>query len=98
VTDQDLDILADKIASRLAIMPRWMNLKQAVMYSNIGKGRLIELTKEKTIKGFQDNSIKTRPWRFDKESIDMYMESQIPADYSDEIEKTALDILSTVRL
>ena len=98
MNETELDILADKLASRLAVMPRWMTLKQAVMYSNIGKARLIELAKERKIKGFQDNSIKTRPWRFDKKSIDEYMESLIPEDTKSESDKIALDILSTVRV
>jgi hypothetical protein len=49
LNETELDILADKLASRLAVMPRWMTLKQAVMYSNIGKARLIELAKERKI-------------------------------------------------
>jgi len=39
LTDQDLDIIAGKIASRL-MSPRWMTLKQEVVYSNIGKAIL----------------------------------------------------------
>ncbi|MCP3944838.1 MAG: hypothetical protein GY710_25625 [Desulfobacteraceae bacterium] len=42
MTDPDIEILAAKISVRISIMPRWMRLKQAVIYSNIGKERLIE--------------------------------------------------------
>ena len=94
MTDQDLEIIASKIVSRL-MSPRWMTLKQAVAYSNIGKARLIEMVKDKTIRGFQDKTIKTNAWRIDKQSIDSYMGSQVIDDNEDN-NKFALDLLATV--
>ena len=67
MNESQLDILADKIAARISITPRWMLLKQAVMYSNIGKARLIDLVKRKKIKGFQDTKLATRPWKIDRQ-------------------------------
>jgi len=58
-------------------MPRWITLKQATQYCNIGKQHLINLVKNQEIHGFQDLSLKKRPWRLDKESIDTYMEGQV---------------------
>ena len=98
MTNQDLDILAAKIAARLSVVPRWMSLAQATKYSNIGKARLIKLTKGKEVKGFQDLSLETKPWRFDKESIDSFMENQIQQDEDEELNQKALDILATVRI
>jgi hypothetical protein len=92
LTDQDLNKLADLIASRL-MAPRWMTLKQAVNYSNIGKARLIEMVRSGEIKGFQDKHIKTAPWRFDKKSIDRFMSNQVTETDND---KFAIDLLSTV--
>ena len=95
----DIKKIACMIAQLLpAVQPRWMTLKQASVYSNIGKARLIDLARDRKISGFQDCGIKTRPWRFDQKSIDKYMESLIPDDTVEKNEKIALDILASVRL
>jgi len=99
MTEQDLDILAAKIASKLSVIPRWMTLGQATRYSNIGKARLVALVKKGQIRGFQDQSLKTKPWRFDMKSIDAHMEMKSEQQFTDEdANKIALDILATVRL
>nr|WP_319493460.1 helix-turn-helix domain-containing protein [uncultured Desulfobacter sp.] len=77
MTDDELDILAAKIAVRIGVLPRWMTLKQASQYSNIGQKRLIDMVRHGELDGFQDLSLKTKPWRFDKNSIDNHMESQV---------------------
>ncbi len=43
MTDDELDILAAKIAGRIGVVPRWMTLKQASQYSNIGQKRLVDM-------------------------------------------------------
>ncbi len=57
-------------------MARWLNLKEASKYSNIGQKRLIALAGEGKIRGFQDSDTKNRKWIFDRESLDSYRLSQ----------------------
>jgi hypothetical protein len=70
MTDNDLDILAAKIAERIMI-PRWMNIREAAAYSKIGQKRLKALADAGEIAGHQEDT-KQKAWIFDKESIDRY--------------------------
>lgn len=72
MTEQDLDILAMKIAERLALQPRWLKLKQAAGYSNIGQKRLKTLADNGDIIGYPDPNSGRGDWIFDRESIDQY--------------------------
>ena len=72
MTNTDLDILADKIAQRLLIQPRWLKLKQAAAYSGIGQKRLKSLATDGDIIGYSDQDSGRGDWIFDKESIDEY--------------------------
>jgi len=92
----DLDIIASKLAEKLGVQPRWLKLKQAVLYSGLGKGELIRLVCEKQITGFQDNSLKTRPWILDKESLDDYRLKQAFAFNNTNDEQVALDIIESL--
>jgi hypothetical protein len=67
--------------------PRWMKLKEAAWYSNIGKQRLIQLAQDGHIKGFQDPDSGRGDWIFCRYSIDEYRESQIG-----DLRKKALEI------
>lgn len=67
---QDLDILATKLADRLTI-PRWLTIRQAAAYSNIGQKRLKALADAGEIGGYQEDTGRA-DWIFDKESIDRY--------------------------
>ena len=55
---------------------RWLKLKDAAMYSRIGKHRLIQLAESGKIQGFQDIDSGRHEWIFDKLSIDQYRENQ----------------------
>ena len=55
---------------------RWITLREAAVYSSIGETRLVGLAKNGEIRGFQDASLKTKPWIFDIYSIDTYREAQ----------------------
>jgi hypothetical protein len=57
--------------------PRWIKLKEATRYGNIGKSRLIQLALSGVIKGVQDKDSKRKDWIFDRSSIDEYWESQM---------------------
>ena len=70
MTGPELDILAAKIAERI-ITPRWMTLKQAAAYANIGQKRLKSLADAGEIAGYQEDTGRG-DWIFDKESIDRY--------------------------
>jgi hypothetical protein len=58
------------------IAPRWLPLKEAALYSAIGKHRLIAMAQSGTIKGFQDPDDKRGSWIFDRDSLDAYREGQ----------------------
>jgi len=70
LTSTDLDILAAKLAERLTI-PRWLTIKQAAAYANIGQKRLKALADAGEIGGYQEDTGRG-DWIFDKESIDKY--------------------------
>ncbi len=59
------------------IIPRWLSLKEAALYSHIGKTRLIELAIDGKVKGFQDPDSKRGDWIFDRISLDVYREGQV---------------------
>ena len=94
MTGTDIDILASKIAERITTLPRWMKLNQATKYSNIGKERLIALAKLNHIVGFQDPDLKSKPWIFDKESIDQYRAGQFANGPQNDAEEFALDFIA----
>ena len=96
--EADIDILAAKIAERLTASPRWMKLSQAVKYSNIGKDRLIALARLKQVDGFRDPDLKSRPWIFDKESIDLYRFKQHLHGPQQDAEAFALDFIEKIGL
>lgn len=76
MTDQDLDILAAKIAERITAK-RWMKLSAATMYSSYSRSKLLELAERKDIIGYQDPDSLRGDWIFDKESIDDYRLSHV---------------------
>jgi len=59
---------------------------------------LIEFAKKGLIDGFQESDLKTKPWIFDRESIDNYRYSQLQAFHSDldEIKKISRDIVDSL--
>jgi len=85
IDEKDMTTLANKVADKVSattISPRWMNVKQAARYSNIGEQRLKAMAKAKVIKGAKDET-GNKAWFFDKESIDSYHESFFKAGVSD---------------
>ena len=91
----DFDKLASKIAERVSMNQRWLKLKQAAQYAQIGEHALVRLAQDKELRGFQDLSMKTRPWIFDKKSIDEYRMRQAEL-YDGEEDEIALDILKSL--
>ena len=71
------------------INPRWLKLKDAVLYSAIGKERIKQLALVGEIVGFSDPDSGRGDWIFDRESIDQYRLNQ--AGY---LEQKALAIVS----
>ena len=61
------------------IQPRWLKLKDACLYSGIGKKRIKNLAESGEIRGFQDPDDKRDTWLFDRESIDSYRLNQADA-------------------
>jgi hypothetical protein len=98
LTETELDILASKIAERITAPPRWMKLSQAVKYSNIGKERLISLAKLKAVVGYQDHDLKSKPWIFDRESIDQYRARQFASGPGQDAEEFAIDFMQKIGL
>jgi hypothetical protein len=72
---------------------RWLYLKQAAVYSGIGRQKLVRMIKKGTIKGFQDPDDKREIWLIDKKSLDEYRTSQ--ASNLDNHRQKALDILAS---
>ena len=72
MTNDQLDILASKLADRLLIQPRWLRLKQAALYSSIGQKKLKQLAEAGDIAGYSDPNSKRGDWIFDRESLDSY--------------------------
>lgn len=60
---------------------RYMNAKQAALYSGIGQKQLINLAMSGKIKGRQQGG--RSAWRFDKESIDRYWHKPFEKTKSD---------------
>lgn len=73
---------------------KWLGLKEAAAYSNIGPKRLVKLAREGKIKGAQDPDDKHHPWFFDRASIDKYREGQLGKD--PEREKKIDDIVRSL--
>lgn len=53
-----------------------MKLKTAAFYSSIGKERLKALADAGEIIGFQDPDSRRGDWIFDRDSLDLYRETQ----------------------
>lgn len=58
------------------MIPRWIKLKEAALYSAIGRHRLKQLADDGVIVGFQDPDSKRGDWIFDRYSLDQYRENQ----------------------
>lgn len=71
---------------------RWIKLKEATQYGNIGKSRLIQLAQSGVIKGVQDKDSARKDWIFDRLSIDAYWEAQMSSLSAKE---KALEIIRT---
>ena len=76
-----------------SIGPRWLKLKDAVMYCPYGKKKLVELIKSGEIKGGQMNDNKNG-WFLDRLSIDEYMIAQCKTD---EIGQKVVEYLERVK-
>lgn len=81
--------------NEIQITPRWLSLKEASLYSHIGKSRLVELAIDGRVKGFQDPDSKHGDWIFDCFSLDSYREVQYTLP---EIKEKALAIMRGVQL
>ena len=99
MTESDLNIIASMLVEQLACQPRWLKLKAAALYSGIGQKELIRLAQKRKIDGFQDLELKTKPWLFDRLSIDKYRSSQIEQYHDTDLdEEIALDIVGSLNI
>lgn len=57
------------------MLPRWLNIKNAICYSGLGRDRLKRLAESGEILGFQDLNDHNK-WIFDRLSIDKYRMNQ----------------------
>ena len=73
------------IPEQASVDARWISLKEAAQYSNIGQKRLISLAESSAVVGFKDPDSGRGDWVFDRESLDEYRLNQ--ADPSREREK-----------
>ena len=72
---------------------RWLRLKDAALYSSIGRSRLKSLAEQGAVKGFQDPDSNRGDWIFDRLSIDAYRENQ-----AGQLNQKALDLIKRHRL
>ena len=99
MTESDLNIIASKLAEQLVCQPRWIKLKVAALYSGISQRELIRLAQCRKIDGFQDLELKTKPWRFDRISIDKYRSQQLEQYRSSDLdEEIAVDIVGSLNI
>lgn len=96
MTENELDIIASKLAEKLGVQPRWLKLKQAAIYSSIGQNKLIKLSQIGKLLGFQDTDSKRKDWIFDKRSIDKYRLNQSKTDNNNR--KIALEIVNSLEI
>ena len=81
-------------STQTKIEPRWLSLKAASDYSNIGVKRLKKLAEEGRVKGFQDPDSGRGDWVFDRLSIDIYRERQDP---DKELDRKCIAILNRLK-
>ena len=79
-------LIAENLNSLLAA--RWLKLKEAAIYSGIGRNRLKILAERGEIIGFSDPDSGRGDWIFDKNSIDEYRKLQ-----SGQLRQKALEIM-----
>lgn len=77
------------------IEARWLSLREAARYAAIGENRLIKLAKAGRIDAGRDMELKTKPWIFDRQSIDTYRQNQVT---NRERQKIVLDLADRVRV
>lgn len=93
LSEKEISVIALKVAEQVSehlISPRWLTLRQAMKYSNIGRDRLIQMAKDGIIRGDQDK-IGTSKWFFDKKSIDDYHEAFFKHGVTDDTIKRLLE-------
>lgn len=98
ITHNDIEPLASMIANQVAAVisvqetaGRWLKLKEAALYSSIGRKRLVQLAENGRVTGFQDPDSGRGDWIFDRQSLDEYRLIQSSA-----LHKKALDLLDRV--
>ena len=72
----------DKVFKMISVepmQPRWLKLKDACLYSGIGKKRIKKLADAGDIRGFKDPDDERGTWLFDRKSIDSYRLNQADA-------------------
>jgi len=98
LTYNNIEPLATLIANQVAAVisaqettGRWLKLKEAALYSSIGRKRLVQLAENGKVTGFQDPDSGRGDWIFDRQSLDEYRLIQSSA-----LHKKALDLLNRV--
>lgn len=98
ITHNDIEPLASMIANHVAAVisaqetaGRWLKLKEAALYSSIGRKRLVQLAENGKVAGFQDPDSGRGDWIFDRQSLDEYRLIQSSA-----LHKKALDLLDRI--
>lgn len=76
------------------ILPRWLSLRQAASYGPYGQKRLVELIRDRKIRGCHLADNGKRPWVIDRLSLDEYVDGQM----DDGIDRNKiLDFVSRVK-
>ncbi len=62
------------------LQARWLSLKAAAVYANIGRQRLKALARAGAVSGAPDPDSRRGDWIFDQRSLDAYREAQLGLD------------------
>jgi hypothetical protein len=73
-----------QVEDSTVLTPRWMTIKQGAAYGPYGEKRLVELIRERKIRGCQLADNKKHPWVVDRLSLDEYVQRQIDSGGIDE--------------
>ncbi len=76
-----------------SILPRWLKLRDAALYSALGEKRLVALAEAGTLMGFQDPDSGRGDWVFDRCSLDAYREGQGAEGSGTRVESRVMEIV-----
>ncbi len=72
MTESEIQKIAELIAQKVSLTPRWLKLTAAAQYAAINKDKLKRLATAGKVTGYRETDSCRGDWIFDKESLDEY--------------------------